>query len=221
VTGIAITNPGLGYTYSNPPVVLIESPTVVKEKNSVVSYSGDSGIIVGFGTTTISTNPHLIFDLFIPKNSYLRNSTLAGSSTTISGISTGDYFIINNSNVSISSTSFNSVSIDGSSIGIGTTFADTVYQVNSFETVNRVVAGVGTTSVSRVFVRVSGMTTTSYSGTISTSSYFGDYSWGKILLSSRSDENTFNFYGDKGTSGITTSAVVVRTTPLKYKLYSS
>ena len=221
VTGIAVTNPGFGYTNSNPPVVLIESPTVVKEINSVVSYSGDSGIVVGFGTTTISTNPHLIFDLFIPNNSYLRNSTIVGSSTTLSGISTGDYFVINNSNVSVSNTSFNSISIDGSSIGIGTTFADTVYQVNSLQTVSRIVAGVGTTSISRVFVRVSGMTTTSYSGTISTSSYFGDYSWGKILLPARSEENTFNFYGNNGTSGITTSAIVTRSSPLKYKNYSA
>ena len=222
VTAIAVTSPGFGYTTSNPPSVLIESPNIVKEQNSVVSYSGDSGIIVGFGTTTTGSNKLLIFDLFIPTNSYLRNSTFVGAfTTTISEITTGDYFVVNSSNVSVSNTSFISLSTSGSQIGIGTTFADSVYQVNSYQTVSRNVSGIGVTNVRRVFVKVSGITTGSYAGSISTSTYFGDYSWGKIQLESRSAENQFNFYGNDGFSGINTSAIVVRSTPLKYKNYSA
>ena len=69
ITGIAITSVGAGYTSSNPPSVLISPPVSYEEENTVGSYNGDSGIIVGFGTTTIgagTTNYQLIFDLHIP-----------------------------------------------------------------------------------------------------------------------------------------------------------
>ena len=44
---IAIDNPGLGYTSSNPPKVLFESPLSNKEQNRIASYEGDFGIITG------------------------------------------------------------------------------------------------------------------------------------------------------------------------------
>ena len=55
VTGVAITSPGVGYTWTNVPSVLISPPTYIEEVNSVSSYNGDQGVIVGFGTTTIAT----------------------------------------------------------------------------------------------------------------------------------------------------------------------
>ena len=72
-----------------------------EEENTVGSYGGDSGIIVGFGTTTVgvATRYQLVFDLHIPASSDLRNSNITGTAVTISGISTGDYFIVNDSNV--------------------------------------------------------------------------------------------------------------------------
>ena len=194
----------------------------IKRKVSEVFVLISKRPLLGFGTTTTGSNKLLIFDLFIPTNSYLRNSTFVGAfTTTISEITTGDYFVVNSSNVSVSNTSFISLSTSGSQIGIGTTFADSVYQVNSYQTVSRNVSGIGVTNVRRVFVKVSGITTGSYAGSISTSTYFGDYSWGKIQLESRSAENQFNFYGNDGFSGINTSAIVVRSTPLKYKNYSA
>ena len=48
---------------------------------------------------------------------------------------------------------------------------------------------------------------------------FGNFSWGKIVLLGRSKENTYNFYGNVGVGGISTSAVVKRTLPLKFENY--
>ena len=54
------------------------------------------------GTTTIGGQNKLIFDFFISENSILRDDSGAtaavGSAVTVSGISTGDFFVINNSN---------------------------------------------------------------------------------------------------------------------------
>ena len=221
ITGIAITNPGVGYTSSNPPQVLISSPVVTVEKNSVSSYSGDSGVIVGFGTTTQSSTDKLIFDFYIPQDSFLRNASLVGTAITLSSISVNDYFVVYDSNVGIST-----ISIDNNNniIGFGTNFVDNVYQVDSVvnvsvanTTIGIATIGTGTTTVRRVHARISGES--AYLG-VATSNYFGNFSWGKIQLTARTEFNQFDFYGDRRSGGITTSAIVQRTKPLKFKNYN-
>ena len=233
ITGIAITAVGSGYTSSNPPSVLISPPVWSEEENTVTSYGGDSGIIVGFGTTTVgvATGYQLVFDLHIPASSDLRNSNITGTAVTISGISTGDYFIVNDSNVGASSTSIASLAADGAVIGIGTQFVNNVYEVNTFEIVQSPIGvasdgvGIGTTHMSRVFVKIAEHLDwngqwPSFSGVgIQTGNYFGSYSWGKILLPSRSEENTYEAYTLGGTGGISTSPVVRRSRSLKSKQY--
>ena len=211
VTTITITSPGTGYTSSNPPVVLIEAPKLIKERIDVTSYVGDYGIIVGVGTTVVSAQDQLIFDLFIPKNSFMRNSGYVGSAVTISGISTGDYLTVYDTNISIGA-SFASQRNDGSSIGVGTTFLDFVYQAESSEIRVMNVVGVGVTYVKRIFVNVdsfgSGIAYTSTSN-------LGNFSWGKMTFDDRSEKRSFNFYGQNGYSGISTSAIVMRNASLK------
>ena len=51
------------------------------------------------------------------------------------------------------------------------------------------------------------------------SSFFGEFSWGKIELGGRAEPSAFNAYTQKGIVGITTSAVVNRVEPLKYVGY--
>lgn len=243
------TATGSAYTSTNPPIVLIEPPSLTKETISINSYSGDSGIVVGFGTTTISGQDKFIFDLFIPTNSYLRNTTVVSAATTISSLSAGDYFIIYNSNVGVASTSITSIDNSSNIVAIGKSFVDNVYYVSSSEIVQRTVAapglggttGIGVTYVLRVFAPIVGVSTVtfdsnnltmdstsftmdltstlSYTGTISTSTSisFGEFSWGKMVLTARSSPNQFNFYGNNGIVGITSSSVVVRTNPLTYK----
>ena len=234
ITGIAITSVGAGYTSSNPPAVLISPPTITEEENKVDYYQGDSGIIVGFGTTTIgagSTNYQLIFDLHIPLTSDLRDSSIAGTAVTISGISTGDFFIVNNSTVGSATTSINSVDTGGAVIGVGTQFLNNVYEVNNYEIVQAATGvgttgvGIGTTHLNRVFVKVTNFNTwsgqwPSFTGAgIQTGNYFGSYSWGKINLTSRSESNSYTAYTLGGTGGISTSTVVRRSQSLKYKDY--
>jgi len=250
VSTIAVTNPGTGYTGTNPPAVLIESPSLQRETNRVSSYSGDSGVIVGFGTTSV--NPDIfqfVFDLYIPENSYLRQSSIAGSSTTISSLNVGDYFVVYGSNVGFSTQflSPRSVRVDGSTIGLSTQFIDNVYQVESAENIQVNVTGIGTTYARRIFTRISGISTVDFSfstitfdstlytfdstgistagiatfssGTIGTSFYFGQFSWGKIIIPQRSGISTYNFYGNNGVGGISTSAIVRRSENLRYENY--
>lgn len=251
VTGIAVTFSGGGYISTIPPQVLIESPGIIKETNTVTSYVGDSGVIVGFGTTTVSSIDKIIFDLHIPTNSYLRDTSVVGTALTLSGIGTGDYFLVYDSNVGFATTSITSKDTSNNIIGIGTNFVDNVYQVESVSNVSVAntaigiaTVGTGTTIVRRIFARISGISTitfsstnitfdsttftfdstgigsgSGYSGGIATSNYFGNFSWGRIELTGRTKENTYNFYGNNGVGGISTSGAVKRTLPLKFQNY--
>jgi hypothetical protein len=222
VTGVAITSPGVGYTYTNPPTVLISPPTYSEEEVSVNSYAGDSGIIVGFGTTAVGVGTtQLVFDIHIPYDSFLRDSSIAGTALTISSISANDYFIIRNSNVGLGSTSVTSFDSAGNTVGVGTSFADNVYQVSSAESISTSVSGIST-YVRRLFVDVndfvygvSGMTT---------SDNFGSFSWGRIDITARAESNSYNSYtlGGVGISegtGISTSTLITRSNFLKFKNY--
>jgi hypothetical protein len=229
VTNISIIGAGVGYTISNPPLVLIESPSIIKETNIVTSYAGDSGVIVGFGTTTISGTDKIIFDFHIPLDSYLRETSTSfpfgvyvQTAITISSIDVGDYFMVYNSNIGSASTSITSRDIDNNIIGIGTDFVNNVYQVDTVSNIQSNIIGVGTTGVRRIFARISGISSiTGYSGVgiDTTSTNFGNFSWGKIQLTSRTKENSYNFYGNNGVGGISTSAVIKRTLPLKFEKY--
>ena len=213
VTSISITGPGTGYILSNPPVVLIESPTFQFENNTVNSFDGDFGIISGISTTSVGVaSTGIVFDFVIPKNSFLRNSSITGV-TTISGIQTGYYFVINNSNVGTGLTSLNSL---GSTVGVGSTFLDNVYQVASVSIAQTSVTGLGITHVAKVTVSVSG-----YNGLtgIGFSNFYGEYSWGRVILGPRIKDNSYNAYTLNGYTGITTGTILKRTNPLKYSNY--
>jgi len=213
VTSISITGPGTGYTSSNPPVVLIESPNFQFENNTVNSFEGDFGIISGISTTSIGiASTAIVFDFVIPKDSFLRNSSITGV-TTISGIQTGYYFVINNSNIGRGVTSLNS---SGSSVGVGSTFLDNVYQAVSVSIAQTSVIGLGITYVAKVTVSIS-----SYNGLtgIGFSNFYGEYSWGRVILGPRIKDNSYNAYASNGYTGISTGTILKRTNPLKYLNY--
>jgi len=245
ITSLVVTGPGTGYLQSKPPVILIEPPTLSEEINIVNEYKGDSGVIVGFGiTTTVGLENKIIFDLHIPTDSYLRSTNVTGIAVTLSSLSRGDYFVVYNSNVGSSSTAIYSGNLDGGFVAIGTQFVDNVYQVDTSELVTANVTGIGTTIFRRVFAKIIGISSltfsstyvtfdssiikfdsavgvgsTSYSGIITQSNYFGNFSWGRISIPYRSGENNFNFYGTNGVGGISSSSIVRRTNPLKYTSY--
>ena len=222
VTGVTITNEGSGYTQSNPPLVLIGPPAKQTETNDVppTGYSGDSGVVVGFGTTVIGGANQVIFDLHIPYDSAMRDTTLVGSAVTLSGMSTGDYFIVRNSNVGSATTSLGT---DNSTVvGVGNSFADSVYVVKSTELHTRSVVGVNTT-ILRVFSNVTSLPS-GISG-ITTAPFFGEYSWGKITLQARTKDisypaHTLSGIGTNGLTGISTSSKVYRTKYVRFKKFT-
>jgi len=195
VTSISITGVVTGYSSMNPPVVLIEPPTIDIESNKVASYEGDFGIISGISTVSVGVaSTGIVFDFFIPQNSPLREGMISGI-TTISGIQTNYYFVVSNSNVGNGVTSLDSLR---KIVGSGKSFLDGVYQVSSVSIAQTSVVGLGITYVAKVIV---------------------NFSWGRIKLKSRTKSESYNAYTNSGYSGISTGTLVTRTTPLKYFNY--
>jgi len=218
VTTISITSPGTGYTSSNPPVVLIESPSSKTEKITKVNYSGDFGVITGISTTSVGVaSTGLVLDLFVPTNSFLRNTSVnnVGVATTgISGIQTGYYFVVFNSNVGSAVTSIRQ---DGTVVGYGTQFIDNIYEAAAVSIAQTSVLGIGITYVTKVTVSLQ-----NYNGItgIGFSNFYGEFSWGRITNLTRSNPESFTIY-NTGLSGITTSPVVQRIQPLKSRNYTT
>ena len=184
---------GGGYTNTNPPTVLFSPPAYTEEEVSVNNYYGDNGIIVGFGSTSVGIGTtQLIFDIHIPYDSFLRDSNLTGTAVTITSIKQYDYFIVRKSNVGVSVTTVTSFDDSGSIVGVGTSFADNVYQVAKLEGLTTSVSGV-TTNVVRLFADVDQFAT-GYSGITTSGDGLGEFSWGKIEVVDRSNTNTYNAY---------------------------
>jgi len=218
VNSIIISTPGTGYTTTNPPLVLIESPTVTREVIDNVLYEGDFGIITGVGTTSVgAATTGITFDLFIPEDSFLRDLDVnpVGIATTgISGIGSDYYFVVYNSNIGYGVTSLDTT---GSVIGVGSTFLDNVYQVTSVSIGQTDALGVGLTYVAKVTVSVedyNGLTGLGYS------SFYGEYSWGRIYNLTRPNPQTFNYYNN-GIVGVSTSPKVQRFNSLRYLNYNT
>ncbi len=242
ISSVVVSYAGTGY--ATKPEILIDPPTVITETDDVDSYVGDYGVVVGFGTTTIGTVDKIIMDLYIPTYSDLRKPSLVGTAITVSSLSKDDFFIVTNSNAGVGSTEITSKDNDGATIGIGTQFIDNIYQVSVASNIVREVVGIGTTTVRRLYAAISGLSTVTfgstgidfssesytfdddgegagsgYPGIITTSNYYGNYSWGKITLTGRSENNQFGVYPQGGVTGISTWPLVQRTVPLKSKNY--
>ena len=223
ISALTLTNVGTGYTTDKPPVVLISPPTDEEEENLIVNYLGDSGIIVGFGTTTVSgVTTQFIFDLHIPYESKLRETTIVGTAVTLSSLGVNDYFIVSNSNVGSVTTSITSIDpVDSSTAGVGKSFIDNVYVVQSVQNVERNIIGIGTSVFRRVFVNVDDTFAFGTAGTISTTTLagYGEYSWGKMEMASRGANRSYSAYTSGGIIGINTSMRVERSQQLKSKNY--
>ena len=247
VTGIEITNSGTEYLQTDVPSCLIQPPIAITEEDDVGSYHGDDGIIVGFGTEggAASVDKSLIFDIHIPYGSFMRNSALVGSAVTLSGIGTGDYFVIKNSYVGFADTTLNSLDVSGDIIGIGTNFVDNIYQVDTVTNhITDGVVGLGTTTFRRVTAKIAGVSTITFastkagfssvtydfssagqgagsgwSGAFTTSFYLADFSWGKINLVARNASNEYTAWTRNAISGLSTTPIVQRTRSLRSKSY--
>ena len=214
ISSITVTSPGIGYTATLPPQVMISNPVNVFENITANTLEGDFGIITGIETTSVGfASTGLVFNLYIPFESALRNGSIAGAAITVSGIQTGYYFVVKNSFVGNGITSLDETN---AVISTGTSFIDNVYRVANVSIGQSFVAGIGTTTVSRVTVSV--VRNNNVTG-IGFTNIYGTYSWGRITITSRSTSNQFAVY-DNGITGVNTSPIVKRINPLKYKNYT-
>ena len=237
IQSISVVKPGAGYTSAT---VFIGPPSPKYEEINEVIYEGDFGWVTGISTASSSlSNFNLVLDLFIPVDSYLRDGEIVSSPSPdpVSGLSTGFYFSISESNFggTISSTN-NLVTLDqnGNPLFYGDTFLDSIYQVNrvlTFDSGEPGIAftstvGIAFTDVRRIVVPLQSYPTgllteiddlVSIGGTSGT--YLGKYSWGRLIEIKRGTGKQFKFY-NRGNSGISTSPNIIRTNPLKYENYT-
>tara|TARA_Y100000004_G_scaffold95231_1_gene106697 strand:+ start:4064 stop:15256 length:11193 start_codon:yes stop_codon:yes gene_type:complete len=219
VTSITLGTAKTGYSQSNPPVVLIEPPTPLVERiNSGITFAGDFGTIVGVATTsTVGVATGLVFSLFIPNGSPIKDATLVGAADTVSSIEANDFFVVSESNIGLGVTSLKPGGVV--SVGVGTTCIDNVYQAISVAEAQKTLPGYGSTTVLDVTVSV-----LSYNGydfsSLGVNTHFGNYSFGKITTSARTATSSFNSYLNNGITGLSTSAQVVRRLPLKIRNYN-
>jgi hypothetical protein len=217
IIAITVTQPGTGYTSTSSPIVLIEANPKISESLSSPTYYGDFGVITGIATTSIVgvATTGIDIDLFIPTNSVFRNSLIVSPTKTVSGIKTGDYIVISQTSIGNSITS---LSNSGQIIGIGTTCIDNIYQVAHYSQVSSNIPGVGSTSVIRIVVNVS-----DYNGLVGvgTTSYYGEYSWGRIDITSRSTTSySYDVGLSSGLIGLSTSPLIIRNSSLKSSDYN-
>jgi hypothetical protein len=213
ISSITIVSPGSNYSRIEPPQVLISNPLNKFENVTASSISGDFGIITGVSTAIVGVaTSALSFNLFIPTDSPLRNSSITGTSTTVSGIQTGYYFVVKNSFIGNGTTSLEE---NGSTLSIGSSFIDNIYRVTSVSIGQTFVSGIGLTAVAKVTTTV---TDNNIVG-IGFTKIYGTYSWGRIVTQPRITNNEFVVY-NTGISGLSSAPIIKRINSLKSKNYS-
>ncbi len=230
-------NIGVGLTYRNkilttpillevteikPPIVIVSPPTPDVEIIKDVNFIGDFGVIVGVSKTTVSGSDALIFDLYIPEDSYLRDNsiigdTAVGAAITISQLKENDYFVISGSNIG---GGVETLRNDLSTLGVSTSgdYMNNVYQVYSSEIVEKDLtsSGIGTVYVNSITSLVDSFASIPSSYDL----ICGNYSWGKIEnLTNRTQPKEFKTYQDVN-SGIGSNPIIQRFNPLKFINYT-
>jgi len=171
-----ITNAGAGYEKTNPPQVLVDSPSTIEQKvlsTSLVTVKSTSGIITGIGTTTVGSSLGIRF---------------VGMSTVNDGfdlLTVGSPIYIYNTTVGNGITSRNTT--DTAIVGIGTSFADNIYYVA--EQVSVIEDEPNAIGFITCIIKSDTITTVGQSGIAATGTYdpatqsgspVGNYSLGKI-----------------------------------------
>jgi hypothetical protein len=249
LTGIFVINPGFGYT--SVPEIIIEQPTNPIEKINDVSYIGDYGIITGVAATVVGVaTTALVFSLYIPEESTLRDKASTGIAITVSQLQHGDYFTVKNTYVG---NGIISVDVDGKEIGFSTSYIDNIYQVYDVNYVKTEFAflGISTITGTQIYnspglVNIGVTVVIDNNSTIIIDDFsrtdvtvgvarlypeiiglppsltsYGDYSWCKIDAPRRPSAKSFISYNTKGFIGIETSPLVRRFKPLNSINYIS
>jgi hypothetical protein len=182
-TPITITNPGFGYTNTSSPQVLVELPASSYENiTGIANVAGFSGIVTGISTSVgVGTDLAIKFDLNV-------------SSGSFSGLIAGYPIYVYNTPVGSGLTSIDTS--DSQVIGIGTTFVDNVYKIQS-------ITSIGSTNASVICNILSSTDTSELS--IFGYQNIGNFSWGRLAGFSRSSTPiSISVNGNTATSGLTT-----------------
>ena len=196
---------GLGQSINNIRIVGLGTTAVV-ETIASPTYEGDYGKVIGISTNATginTTSPRIIFD-FIPDPDIFTQSG-AQNKIQFTGISTGDYFVIRNSNIGSGVTSIDNH--ETNIVGGGTSFIDNVYRAAQVVAI----AGTDARRVSANVLSLAGINTTTDLDT--EDAFFGTFSWGKINIGSRNGKS-FTYQSNDPLSGLSTSAHITRTTEL-------
>ena len=167
ITGTTITNAGTGYSVSSPPVVLASFPRFSNEVvASIDTIEGFSGIVTGITTTTVGVSTlGLKFFLNKPASNW-------GS------LSAGDPIYIYDTTIGAGVTSLATSGADGDVVGIGISFFDNIYHIQS-------ITSSGTNA--EIITNIHSNAGSSVSGISSLGSVeMGKFSWGKLSTVTRS-----------------------------------
>ena len=223
ISAITITNAGAGYTNTNPPIVMIEPESIIKDTLTSIKYEGDFGDIVGIATTAVAgIGTALQLDLYIPDTSILRDTSVLSSAISVSGIQSGYYFTAFKTNVGSGVTSYESgIGNDNGVVGAGTIHMDNIYKVHSAKNITGpalLSTGVGNTTLRRVTVSVDnleGIVRPVGVTTIINGLYYGQFSWGRLHDFVKKGDSAFTAIKNDGVTGIKTGPVIIRTRDLK------
>jgi hypothetical protein len=191
IVSVSITNPGFGYTVA--PNLIIEVPPVTSEKiTGIANIQGFSGIITGISTTTGTGGHPLALKINFRANASDANDLQAGYPIFVYNTTVGNGVTSVNSN-------------DSSVVGIGTSFLDNVYIVNSktnFGPDAEIICNIKSNS------NVIGIATTG-----SLTLPLGNISWGRLYnFSSRTNPISIGVTGLIVDSGLSTFPTIQRRT---------
>lgn len=210
VTSVTITNGGFGYSQTNIPPVIFESPKPNREKVYSIKAKGDFGTIIGINTIGIGLSSlefKLKSETYDNTNLGIGYSSLDRFGVTYSQLETGDYFVIYDSNVTSGYALTGITTTTGIIVGTSTSFIDGLYRVENASNPSS-----GIVTVRCDFVPVSNGVDKAINVGINT--FYGRYTWSKIYdYQNRVRENPKDFVvnTNNGLTGLSTAAEVYRT----------
>lgn len=158
ITNAVVINPGLGYTNTNIPQVIVEEPPFLVENCTGANIAiGFDGLVVGIGTTDgVGTSLAMKFKL----------ERYSGNFSTLS---VGYPIYIFDTNVGSGLTSIDSN--DSQVVAISTSFVDNIYYVHNIDTNSgEIVCNILSNSTNVIGIATTG----------NTANPVGKFSWGKI-----------------------------------------
>ena len=182
VSDIDVVNPGLGYTFTNPPHVVIEEPNFNYEKiTRIQNAQGYTGIITGISTTNRGSVSGGAIKFFYHAVKEDPNGEL--SNAVASELQVGYPILVSGTKVGNAVTSVDSS--NNNVIGIGTQFLDNIYIVKSITPTGSkgvITCHIHSNSTSSAAIGVGVGTTGSFNGitAVGQSEILGKFNWGVL-----------------------------------------